>query len=51
MDGGDRTLASGRPDPAEDGFEPNPVLVERPDLDRTLRRAGTLFGNRFAQRF
>ena len=33
---GDRPLAKGRPDPAADRLQAEPVLVFRPDLDRPV---------------
>lgn len=51
MDGGDRPLATGRPDPAECGFQPRPVLVEGPDLDRPSGMPRTLLLDRRAQPF
>jgi hypothetical protein len=33
----DRALANRRPEPAMDGLQPEPMLVHRPDLDRSIR--------------
>lgn len=46
---GDRTLASRRPDPAEDGLQPEAVLVGGEDLDRRAGMALRVLGNRLGK--
>lgn len=48
---GDRTLASRRPDPAEDGLQPDTVLVGGEDLDRRVGIARRFLGDRLGKVF
>src|SRR3954470_16257451 len=48
---GDRPLAFGRPDPAQDRLQPDAVLVGRPDFDRLARVLGPRLGDSLLQLF
>ena len=48
---GDRALALGRPDAAQDRLQAEAVLVCGPDLDREVGTARGLFGNDLVQLF
>ena len=47
----DGPLALGRPDPAQDGFQADPVLVHRPDFDDRVRMLLFLFSGSVLQFF
>jgi hypothetical protein len=47
----DRALADGRPDPAMDRLQAEPMLIRRPDLDRLVGMLGGLFGERVGKVF
>ena len=48
---GDRALALGRPDAAQDRLQAEAVLVGRKHLDREVGTARGLFGNDFVEFF
>ena len=47
----DRPLADRRPNPAMDRFQPEPMLIRRPDLDRLVRMLGGFFSHRVGELF
>ncbi len=51
MPAGDRALAAGRPDPADDGLQSDAVLVGGEDLDRRAGMALRLLGDRLGKVF
>ena len=50
LDGDPRARATARPDPAQDRFQPNPVLIGGPQLDGGLR-VGLLDGFHLLRKF
>lgn len=51
LSGGDGALPLGRPDPAQDGLQARPMLVEGLDLHGAVGVAGAFRFDRFAQAF